>query len=75
MRDTFIVFQVLRQDEEVLRMQADVHEDQLCQLVRFYIVQGHVPAVYLQFFHSVLEYEFGQVLQAEFNHLLIFEVD
>ena len=75
MRDALVVLQVLRQDEEVLRVQSNIDQHQLLYLIRFDVVQRHIAAIYLQFFYTVLEHEFGQILQAEFYHFLIFEID
>lgn len=74
-RDAVVVLQILRQDEQILRVQADVHQDQLRQLIRFYVMKWHVPTVDLQLLNSVLEDELGEVLQAELCHFGVLEID
>ena len=74
MCNTIIMFQVLGEDEEVLRVEPHINQYQLLNLIELYIMQWHIATVDLQLFDSVLEYEFSQILQAEFYHFLVFEV-
>lgn len=74
-RYAFVVLQVLRQDEQVFRMQSNIDEDELSQLIRLYVVQRHVTSIDLQLFDSMFENELGQVLETELYHFLVLEVD
>jgi hypothetical protein len=59
MCDAIVVFEILAQDEEVLRVQLSVLEQQLGQLVGLDVVQRHEATIDGETFYLVLENKLG----------------
>jgi len=70
-----IVLQELREDEEVFWIEILVSESQLLERIVFDRIEWHWPSIDANHFYIVLKDEFGQILEWEFIHLGVFELD
>jgi hypothetical protein len=73
--DAGVMLQILTQDEEVLRVQARVDQNELSHRISLDLKQRHQHAVDGELLHLVLEHELGEVLQGELVHTGVLELD